>query len=360
MMGLSHKRNGTGLRSYSYSYDMNRNITGISENGATAKQFTYDPMNRITTSLQFNETYSYDSRGNRQTLKTESAHLMGKTVSYQYDEWDRLTKVNLANGASVEYKYNGDNLLVERKEGTVITRYYYDGQVIIAEGTVKADGSTDLKTSYLYGHSLMMSEDASDNKGYYLSNGHGDVVEICDSAGNILNQYTYNIWGNTLTASENVHNLFRYSGEYWDKSTNLQYLRARWYDPSIGRFINEDTYEGEITNPLSQNLYTYVYNNPLRYLDPSGHIPTAMEAALMAQHIYGATKTDYFKSLSGGWELNDIMTNDEGLKMGVYSRLKDDGTTEYSLVNKGTTSWGDWGNNFQQPVGFFYRHGRFN
>ncbi|WP_245742771.1 polymorphic toxin-type HINT domain-containing protein [Fontibacillus panacisegetis] len=268
---MSHKRNGTGLRSYSYSYDMNRNITGISENGATAKQFTYDPMNRITTSSQFNETYSYDSRGNRQTLKTESAHLMGKTVSYQYDEWDRLTKVNLANGASVEYKYNGDNLLVERKEGTVITRYYYDGQVIIAEGTVKADGSTDLKTSYLYGHSLMMSEDASDNKGYYLSNGHGDVVEICDSAGNILNQYTYDIWGNTLTASENVHNLFRYSGEYWDKSTNLQYLRARWYDPSIGRFIGEDTYEGQINNPLSLNLYTYVSNNPLKYVDPSGY-----------------------------------------------------------------------------------------
>ncbi|MGO4185412.1 RHS repeat-associated core domain-containing protein [Paenibacillus sp. TAF43_2] len=49
------------------------------------------------------------------------------------------------------------------------------------------------------------------------------------------------------------------------------YLRARYYDPSIGRFITKDTYEGEITNPLTMNLYVYTANNPLRYIDPSGH-----------------------------------------------------------------------------------------
>ncbi|WP_289356055.1 RHS repeat-associated core domain-containing protein [Paenibacillus sp. S-12] len=59
---------------------------------------------------------------------------------------------------------------------------------------------------------------------------------------------------------ERVPNIFRYSGEYWDAATNLQYLRARWYDPSVGRFINEDTYEGELGNPLTLNLYTYVQN----------------------------------------------------------------------------------------------------
>jgi RHS repeat-associated protein len=51
------------------------------------------------------------------------------------------------------------------------------------------------------------------------------------------------------------------------------YLRARWYGPSMGMFISEDTYEGELNNPLSLNLYTYVENNPLRYVDPSGHKP---------------------------------------------------------------------------------------
>ncbi|MCE5170973.1 hypothetical protein LQV63_16845 [Paenibacillus profundus] len=66
---------------------------------------------------------------------------------------------------------------------------------------------------------------------------------------------TYDIWGNPLTEEERVPNIFRYSGEYWDKTTNLQYLRTRWYDPSIGLFNNEDTYEGALTIQLSLNQY---------------------------------------------------------------------------------------------------------
>ena len=49
------------------------------------------------------------------------------------------------------------------------------------------------------------------------------------------------------------------------------YLRARYYDPKLGRFINEDTYEGQINNPLTLNVYTYCINNPMIYHDPSGH-----------------------------------------------------------------------------------------
>ncbi|MGO4544155.1 RHS repeat-associated core domain-containing protein [Paenibacillus sp. 2TAB23] len=76
----------------------------------------------------------------------------------------------------------------------------------------------------------------------YLLNGHGDVVEMSDMEGNVQNQYVYDIWGKPLQETGSVDNPFRYSGEYWDDSVNLQYLRARWYDPSTARFINEDTY----------------------------------------------------------------------------------------------------------------------
>jgi RHS repeat-associated protein len=72
--------------------------------------------------------------------------------------------------------------------------------------------------------------------------------------------------------TENMPNPFRYSGELWGSKTELQYLRARWYDPSIGRFITQDTYEGDISNPLSLNLYAYAQNNPERFIDPSGHM----------------------------------------------------------------------------------------
>ncbi|WP_268999229.1 RHS repeat-associated core domain-containing protein [Paenibacillus athensensis] len=64
---------------------------------------------------------------------------------------------------------------------------------------------------------------------------------------------------------------YRYGGELQDDKSRLIYLRARYYDPSVGRFISEDSYEGQIDNPLSLNLYTYVHNNPLTNIDPSGH-----------------------------------------------------------------------------------------
>ncbi|MBW7477851.1 hypothetical protein K0T92_24380, partial [Paenibacillus oenotherae] len=87
-----------------------------------------------------------------------------------------------------------------------------------------------------------------------------------------VNRYTYDLWGNPLTTTEGVENPFRYSGEMWDQSAGLQYLRARWYDPSMGQFISKDTYEGQIDNPLTMNLYTYVHNNPSKFIDPSGHV----------------------------------------------------------------------------------------
>ncbi|WP_338042321.1 RHS repeat-associated core domain-containing protein [Paenibacillus alba] len=94
---------------------------------------------------------------------------------------------------------------------------------------------------------------------------------LTDASGNTLNTYTYDMWANPLTTSETVAQPFRYSGEMTDNTTGLQYLRARWYDPSMGRFVNEDSNEGQINNPLSLNLYTYVENNPLTRIDPSGH-----------------------------------------------------------------------------------------
>ena len=66
-------------------------------------------------------------------------------------------------------------------------------------------------------------------------------------------------------------NAFRYCGEYYDKETGTIYLRARYYNPSNGRFTQRDSFAGKQGDPLSLNLYTYCHNNPIRYIDPSGH-----------------------------------------------------------------------------------------
>ncbi len=75
-------------------------------------------------------------------------------------------------------------------------------------------------------------------------------------------------------------NPFRYAEYYFDRKTQYYYLQARYYDPRPARFISEDTYEGEIGSPLSLNLYTYVENNPLMFMDPSGHIKDSFGATV--------------------------------------------------------------------------------
>ncbi|WP_340393559.1 RHS repeat-associated core domain-containing protein [Paenibacillus sp. FSL E2-0190] len=77
----------------------------------------------------------------------------------------------------------------------------------------------------------------------------------------------------------------------YDEETGLYYLRARYYDPSMRRFLNEDTYEGQIDNPLSLNLYTYVHNNPLIYSDPTGHMAAA-NGGSGGDPLYNVSTTD--------------------------------------------------------------------
>ncbi|NHN34677.1 RHS repeat domain-containing protein [Paenibacillus agricola] len=281
---MVHKKaDGAVINSYSYGYDANANITSKTENGV-ASAFGYDVLDRITSATAYNQAYSYNSRGNRATMQSDYAPSM-ESAEYAYDASDRLTQVQ-EEVALVNYRYNGDGQLVERTENGVTMRYYYDNGNLVADGIVAANGAVSLNARYIRGNGLAARAAADGSQAYYLSNGHGDIVELRDATGNTrLNKYAYDLWGNLTESSEQVANPFKYSGEFWDNSTSLQYLRARWYDPSVGRFMNQDTYEGDINNPLSLNLYTYGHNNPLKYNDPSGHNPAIVEAAVIVDSI---------------------------------------------------------------------------
>ncbi|MFC9711767.1 RHS repeat-associated core domain-containing protein [Paenibacillus sp. NPDC056933] len=273
LKGLTHTFQGTNGPSYSYVYDPNRNITSKTDQGITY-QFTYDKLNRIHTSSQYQETYTYDVRDNRSSLESDREWSPPAAASYTYDARNQLTGAKV-NDQSVSYRYNGDGLMTERSMGGKTTRYYYDDRgLLVAEGTVDSAGTVQITVGYVHDATgkLTARQIAGESQiQSYVTNGHGDVTEIRDASGNVLNRYTYDIWGNPETTEETVPNVLRYSGEYWDNVTGLQYLRARWYDPRVGRFISEDSYEGELTNPLSLNLYTYVENNPLIYVDSSGY-----------------------------------------------------------------------------------------
>jgi RHS repeat-associated protein len=107
---------------------------------------------------------------------------------------------------------------------------------------------------------------------YYLFNAHGDVVQLTDAAGEVTKSYEYDAFGVEENPSASDSNPFRYCGEYYDISSGTYYLRARYYDPTTGRFLSEDTYQGKATDTLSLNLYTYCKDNPIVFIDPNGHI----------------------------------------------------------------------------------------
>ena len=122
---------------------------------------------------------------------------------------------------------------------------------------------------YIRGLSLIASVGSEFR--YYLHDAHGNVVALTDSSGSITRTYEYDAFGNQLNIDPTDTNPFRYCGEYWDAETGSYYLRARYYDSAVGRFLTEDAWSGIITAPSTLNAYVYCGNNPVHYVDSSGH-----------------------------------------------------------------------------------------
>ena len=119
---------------------------------------------------------------------------------------------------------------------------------------------------YIRGSELIArNTDAVRTYYHYASDEMGSITHVTDEEGNLLNHYEYDAWGNLTLEEGQVSNRFKYTGEQFDPITQQYYLRARFYNPSLARFMQEDTYRGD-----GLNLYAYCANNPVRYVDPSG------------------------------------------------------------------------------------------
>ena len=103
--------------------------------------------------------------------------------------------------------------------------------------------------------------------GYYLNDEQGSVRYLTGSDGSIRNHYRYSAFGETITAEETVPNRLRYNGQMADGLTGLYYLRARYYNASLGRFTQEDVIYND-----GLILYAYCNSNPVMYSDPSGFV----------------------------------------------------------------------------------------
>ena len=107
---------------------------------------------------------------------------------------------------------------------------------------------------------------------FYSVRKTGDIEYITGKDGKIENAYTYDAFGNITNSTELVRNRYTYNGEQYDQVTQQYYLRARYYNPRVGRFTQEDVYRGD-----GLNLYAYCGNNPVMYVDPSGYYKASEE-----------------------------------------------------------------------------------
>ncbi len=245
-----------GTNSTTYAYDAANNRTSMTENGVTTS-YTYDANNRLLTETEGNstKTYTYDANGN--TLTAGGA-------TYTYNARGQQTGYSTTT-VSAGYTYYPTGLRKSKTVGLTTTHFVWDGQNMIYEytGTNATGGNI-----YLYGLTLLSKNLTT----YYLYNYHGDVVQLQTELGEIIRTYDYDAFGEETNPDATDTNAFRYAGQYFDQETGTYYLRARYYNPGIGRFTQQDGWGfSNIGDSLRLNLYTYCGGNPIKYIDLSGH-----------------------------------------------------------------------------------------
>jgi RHS repeat-associated protein len=258
-----------------YGYDAIYELLSTMQGANTTESYTYDPVgNRLTslgasyTNNTSNEltaktgvTYTYDNNGNTLTSVTGS-----NTTSYAWDYENRLTGVTLpGSGGTVSFKYDPFGRRIYKSSSTAISIFAYDGVNLIEEtnssGVAQARYAQDLNID----EPLAMLR--SSTTSYYSADGLGSVTSLTNSSGVNAQTYTYDSFGKPTNSTGSITNPFQYTARESDTETGIYYYRARYYDSSSGRFISEDP----VRFKSGLNFFRYVDNNPVDYIDPSGH-----------------------------------------------------------------------------------------
>lgn len=216
------------------------------------------------------------------------------------------------------------------EENGQLVQFLYSGKEVVAE--TESDGNI---IRYIRGLGLVCSDSESAKTYYhYACDELGSITDIVKGAvrkkleeekhseekaatetAQVLNHYEYDAFGNAVVCEETVSNRFQFAGEQYDTVTGQYYLRARFYNPVIGRFLQEDDYYGD-----GLNLYAYCKNNPVMYVDPSGH---NKESAANKQNTYDDAQEQFYEDIYDaqresnpeyGDYLNELADTSDGLE----------------------------------------------
>ena len=276
-------------KEYKYHYYQGTNrLKYFTINGKNALAYIYDDAGNLI------------KKGNKYSIEGETVTFTktkGQSVEYyeyKYNLQNRLSTVKKNEEVIAEFQYDANGMRIKAEEQLIeektskITYYVYgySGKVLLEESNDNSSGSKYTSYIYAFGKSFARIDGVINtetlieaNITYFHYDNLGSTRLMTDREGKITFDQDYLPFGGDLPKVGQVevqndsNEGHKYTGQQEVVSIGLYYYGARYYDPEIGRFITEDSYRGELNNPQSQNLYIYVMNNPLRYVDPSGHRP---------------------------------------------------------------------------------------
>lgn len=321
---------GAVLQSYAYTLGAAGHRTRVAEKDGTAHSYEYDPLYRLTkesatggSSPSYEDAFSYDAVGNRLS-KTRTTSAGTAAISYTYDGRDRLLSANGtihswdSNGNLIEksanngavYSYDLENRLrrVTKADGTVVTTAYdADGNRVRTEITpptgppsvteylvdpagelsqvvAEADATGNLLAYYVRGNDLLSVIRPSGTR-FYHADGLGSIRALTDETGTVTDTYSFSAFGELLAHEGSDPNGYLFAGEALDPNSGFYYLRARWMDPSLGRFSSMDPFAGRIFDPPSLHKYTYAAADPVNRIDPSGLESLSEQLSTLASRV---------------------------------------------------------------------------
>ena len=291
-------KDSTDLVNREMQYDAAGNVTKIVDGvNSETVDYTYDDLDRLlTASVPTGESFAYDTIGNMRskagttldygTTAPKHAVKSHGTTTYTYDANGSLT----AKGTQT-IKYDPERRPILVQDGTSFHRAAYDGDGVRrkrddSNGTVHYLGayerklaggsnSADTVTKYYSASLGAMSRPLAFRRGgtlHWVGADHlGGTIRVLDGSFTALDGMRYKPYGEDRDTGSSLNTDRKFTGQTEDEAAGLYWYASRAYDPTIGRFVSPDVLVPDPSNPQSLNRYAYVRNNPLKFVDPSGH-----------------------------------------------------------------------------------------